>query len=937
MKNFRNIILFVLVAIPLFTTCTGNKDSVLLDIKFEKYQLANGLQVILHPDNSDPIISYAIMYHTGSSRETRGKTGFAHLFEHLLFSGSENVAPGMFDMILEEAGGTNNGGTSRDMTVYYEIFPKNALEKVLWLESDRMGFFINSVTKKNLAIQQNVVQNEKRQYEDNAPYGFTETVISNYLYPPEHPYNWQVIGEMEDLRNASLDDARNFYNEFYGPNNATLTLAGDFIIDSVKPILEKYFGEIASHGDVNKRSPMPATLSESVRLQHEDNFANVPELTMVWPAPEQFSKDAYAMDFLAKLLADGKKAPFYKILVKEKELTSAVSAYYSSQELAGEFIISVRAAEGKTLTEIESAIAEAFNLFEKEGFSERDIERIKASSEKDFYSGINSVLGKSLQLAYYNTFLGNPGYIQDDINNIKAVTKEEVMRVYNNYIKDKPFLLTSFVPAGQPETGIKEFIQANVREEKITEASQVAIEAAVESEFDRSVSSFDRTIIPGSGSEPEVKLPEVWTDELDNGIKVYGIENRELPLISLSIVIDGGISLDRVEMPGVASMTAGLLAQGTKNKTPEELEEEMELLGTNISVSASREEIVLSAGLLSRNYKKSVDLITEILMEPRWDSSEFKILLNRTKNSIIQSAAEPRSIAQSTFYSLLYGKDHIFGYPSKGTSESVEKITINDLKSFYNNYFTTGRIRIHITGDISKEEALAALANLTLNQEPVVTPGPVWPDPEIPEKSVISFVDVPGSRQSVIYIGYPSVSRSDPDYIKADFINYRLGGAFTSIFNQILREEKGFTYGASSSFVEMKSKGPFIASTMVRSDATLESLMIFRDEMNKYRLGIPQKEVDFIKNCIIRSNALRFETNEALNTMISTMSKYGLSKDYIKDEEAIIKGMTPEEHKVITEKYIDPSRMVWLVVGDAASQMQSLEKLGLGKPQLIKR
>ena len=372
--------LVILSVIILSASCSkAPKQTDSLKISYEKYVMPNGLQVILHTDHSDPIISYAIMYHVGSSRETPGKTGFAHLFEHLLFGGSENVKPGRFDKILEGVGGTNNGFTQRDITTYYEMFPKNALEKVLWLESDRMGFFINSITQRTLAIQQNVVQNEKRQREDNSPYGFTDYVISKNLYPANHPYNWEVIGEMEDLKNASLEDVKTYYENFYGPNNATLVLAGDFNPDSVKQLINKYFGEIKSHGEVAKRQAMIPALDKTIKLYHEDNFANVPEITMVWPVPQSYQKDSYALDFLAKILADGKKAPLYKVLVKEKQLTSNTTAYNSSNELAGEFTISIRANEGKTLKEIEDAVNEGFNSFETDGITEKDIERVKAS------------------------------------------------------------------------------------------------------------------------------------------------------------------------------------------------------------------------------------------------------------------------------------------------------------------------------------------------------------------------------------------------------------------------------------------------------------------------------------------------------------------------------------------------------------------------------
>jgi zinc protease len=883
------------------------------------------------------MISYAIMYHVGSSREVPGRTGFAHLFEHLLFGGSENVEPGRFDMIIEGVGGSNNGGTSRDITVYYEEFPKNALEKILWLESDRMGFFINSVTRRLMAIQQNVVQNEKRQYEDNSPYGFTEWVISKNLYPEGHPYNWTVRGEMEDLKNATLDDVKNFYENFYGPNNATLVLSGDFEPDSVKSLIDKYFGEIKSLGQVARREPMPVILDKPVRLFHEDNFANVPEITMVWPVPEAYNKDAYALDFLAKLLSDGKKAPLYTVLVKEKELTSRASAYNNSSELTGEFTISVRANEGKSLKEIEDAVYEAFARFEKDGITDKDIERIKAQSEMNFYQGINSVLNKSFQLAAYNTFLNDPGFIEKDIENIKSVTIADVKRVYESYIKEKPLVVTSFVPKGRADMIAINSVPAGVKEENIDEASQVEIEDQGSEEIAKTASAIDRTREPEAGKEPEVNIPPVWKSELANGIKVFGIENRELPLVSISIIVDGGVLHDNTSLPGVAGLVAAVMPQGTKNKTPEQLEEEIKLLGSNISMMAGREEISMEAGMLSRNFEKTVALMKEILLEPRWDTAEFSIARSRARNTILQEEARPGSVASQVFYKLVYGTDHIFGYNTRGTKESIDKITLGDLKEYYSNSFSPSGAKIVVAGNVSEEQVIKAFESLSNDWKPKEVKTVKYVVPRAPEKSTIYFVDIPGSRQSVIYIGYPAISRDNPDYIKTDVVNYRLGGAFTSIFNQILREEKGFTYGARSYFQEMKTLAPFIATSMVRSDATLESVRIFREEMEKYRKGISPDELQFVKNYMLRSNALRFETNYALTGMLSAIAKYNLPENYVKLEENIIKSMSLDDHKAVTAKYIIPEKMYYVIVGDAATQMKPLEKIGFGKPVLFKR
>ncbi|MFT5983961.1 MAG: zinc protease, partial [Ulvibacter sp.] len=420
-------------------------------IEFEKYELENGLDVVLHQDKSDPIVSLAIQYGVGSNREKTGRTGFAHLFEHVLFQESENVPQDQFFKKIQDAGGTLNGGTWKDGTIYYEIVPNNALETIMWLESDRMGFLINTVTESAFYNQQEVVQNEKRQRVDNNPYGHTNWVLDKNMYPEGHPYNWQVIGELVDLQNATIDDVKEFYNKYYGPNNATLVLAGDFEKEDAKALIEKYFGEIKRREEVLPLEPQPVTLAETRRLYHEDNFATTPQLNMVWPTLQQYEDDAYALDFLAEILSSGKKAPLYKVLVKEKDLTSRTTAYNNSQELAGEFHIVITANNGENLNNVEAGIMEAFTMFEKDEVTDRDVERIKAGLETGFYNGISSVLGKSFQLAIYNNFAGDPGFIETDIENIKKVTKEDVMRVYNKYIKNKPFIMTSFVPKGKLE------------------------------------------------------------------------------------------------------------------------------------------------------------------------------------------------------------------------------------------------------------------------------------------------------------------------------------------------------------------------------------------------------------------------------------------------------------------------------------------------------
>ena len=430
------LLLMSVMSFVLITSCSDTKSGgeAALKVDFEKYTLANGLQVILHQDHSDPIVSLAVVYHVGSNREKTGRTGFAHLFEHMLFQESENVPQDEFFKIVQDAGGTLNGGTFQDGTIYYEVVPKSAMETIIWLESDRMGFLKNTITEAAFANQQDVVINEKRQRVDNNPYGHTNYVIHKAIFPEGHPYNWQVIGEMQDLKNATVADVIEFYENFYGTNNATLVLAGDFETEQAKAMIEKYFGEIKTGKEVAPIQVQNVTLAETKKLYHEDNFANTPQLTMVWPAAEQYSDDAYALNFLANLLSEGKKSPMYKVLIKEKDLTSRTRAYNDAMELAGLFRLSISANQGKTLDEIEKAVFESFARFETDSITEVDIERVKAGLETDFYNGLQSILNKSFQLGMYNTFAGDPGFVTKDIEKIRAVSIDDVWRVYNKYI-----------------------------------------------------------------------------------------------------------------------------------------------------------------------------------------------------------------------------------------------------------------------------------------------------------------------------------------------------------------------------------------------------------------------------------------------------------------------------------------------------------------------
>tara|TARA_R110000787_G_scaffold59922_11_gene135890 strand:+ start:13652 stop:16528 length:2877 start_codon:yes stop_codon:yes gene_type:complete len=945
LKNSFKLTMVTLVAFSLFmisckdsssTDKSAEKTETKLSIEFEKYQLENGLDVVLHQDKSDPIVSLAIQYGVGSNREKTGRTGFAHLFEHMLFQESENVPQDQFFKKIQDAGGTLNGGTWKDGTIYYEIVPNNALETVLWLESDRMGFLINTVTESAFYNQQEVVQNEKRQRVDNNPYGHTGWVIDKNLYPEGHPYNWQVIGELVDLQSATIDDVKEFYNRFYGPNNATLVLAGDFETEDAKALIEKYFGEIMPKEEVAKLEPQPVTLSETKRLFHEDNFATAPQLNMVWPTREQFTDDAYALDFLAEIISSGKKAPLYKVLVKDKNLTSRTTAYNNSQELAGEFHIIITANNGVNLNDVEAGIFEAFKVLETEGVSERDVERIKAGLETDFYNGIGSVLGKSFQLAQYNVFAGDPGFITTDIENIKKVTKEDVIRVYNTYIKDKPFVMTSFVPKGQLALITENSTKAPVVEEEISENIAKTVEDSTE-EIAKTPSNFDRSVEPSQGASPKLNIPSSWTATLENGMKVYGIEQNEIPTVNFSLVMEGGHLLDNMNKNGVANLMTDIMMEGTANKTPQELEEEIEMLGARINMYTTKESIVISGNTLVRNFDKTLALVEEILLQPRWDEEEFARIKTKTINEIKRSDANPNVVASRVYNKILYGENHIFSYPTSGTVASVEAITIEDLKAFYTKNYSPSISNFHVVGAITEANSKNSLASLGKNWATKEVVIPSYPVENNRDKTSLYFVDIPDAKQSVINIGFISMARTNKDFYPAEVMNYKLGGSFSGNVNLILREEKGYTYGARTGFSGSKIKGTFKASSSVRTNTTGESVSIFKEEIANYKNGVSQEDLDFTKNAMIKSNARRFETQSSLLGMLQEMSTYDLPANYIAEEEAIVGAMTLEQHKQLANKYLDESKMAYVVIGDAATQFAQFKDMGFDEVKLMSK
>ncbi len=941
MKSFH--ILTIAVAVILFISCKEENNAFAkaetqeFNVPFEKFTLDNGLTVILHTDTSDPVVSVALTAHVGSAREIEGRTGFAHLFEHLLFLESENLGKGGLDAMSARIGGSGaNGSTSRDRTNYFQTVPKDALEKMIWAEADKLGYFINTVTDPVLAKEKQVVKNEKRQSVDNRPYGHVQYVVDKNLYPEDHPYSWQVIGSLEDLQNATLQDVKNFYNRWYTPNNTVLTIAGDFDPTQAKEWVHKYFDEIKRGEEVPPLEKRPTVVSKTKKLYYEDNFARLPQLTMTWPTVPVYHPDSYPLEILSAYLSQGKKAPFNQVLIDEQQLTSNVTMYNYTTELAGQYRLQVRAFDGKDLDEVATQIDIAFAKFEAEGISQADLDRIKAGQETGFYSGLSSVLGKGFQLAQYEIFAGDPGYINTDVQRILGVTIEDVNRVYNQYIKGKNYIATSFVPIGQTDLVLEGSELAQVVEEKIVEGAEESFDASIAATYEKSPSSFDRSIEPAYGDSPDVNVPNVWEETLSSGLSIYGIENDEVPLVQFRMNIRGGLLLEQADNVGVSNLLAQLLMRGTQTKTPEELESAIESLGARLSVFSDNENITVAGNTLSKNYTKTIALVEEILLQPRWDVEEFELLKQSTTSQIQQQQANPNSIASNEFAKLIYGEDTILSQNNLGTETSIATITMDDLKEYYNAYISPTVTKMQVVGDISQATVISSLTGLNEKWLVKEVTFPTIEIPEGPQRSTVYFYDVPDAKQSVLRFGYPALAATDKDFYPVQVMNYRLGGGgFASQFTQQLREGKGYTYGIRSRFSGSTIPGPFTISSGVRSNVTYESTALVKDILENYSKDFNEKDLDVTKSFMIKSGARAFETMGAKLNMLENISNLGMPVDYAKQRETIVKEMTVADIKALSNTYLDPDKMIYLIVGDAKTQLKKLEQLGFGTPILL--
>ena len=932
--NYLSSFSLVWIGMLLIVACQGEKD---FSLPYEKFVLDNGLQVVLHEDKSDPIVSVAIQYHVGSAREKPGKTGFAHLFEHMLFQRSEHLGRNEFFKKIGELGGSFNGATGPDGTVYYETVPRDALEKVLWMESDRMGFFINTVTRKGLEREIDVVSNEKRQNE-NRPFGQSNGMMLKQFYPEGHPYRWPVIGSIADLHGATVDDIKQFYRKYYAPNNATLVVAGDFDRREVEAMIRKYFGEIPAREEVEPVRPIPVQLEKTSKYVLEDRFANAPGLEMNFSGAEQFHPDAYPLRILALLLSYGKNAPFYKVLVEDNKLASYVNVASSSLELSGQVSVSVKAYKETDLNTVYRGIQEAFERFEQEGIRDNDLERMKIMQETMLYNVMMSLESKTQALARNNVFAGRPDQMVIDLAHYQAVTKEEVMRVYRKYVRGKHFVALSTVPQGQTSLALTGSVVVRPDEDSPVGQKLVADEGAVTDDdpYEYTPSVFDRSVEPPLlANTPESAMPPVWTGEMSNGMKVKGMAYTELPVVQFAVYLNSGMLCEPKGKSGLARLTAAVLNCGTRTKTPEELEVALGLLGARVSFGVSTERMQLSGSCLKKNFPQVLRLVEEMLLEPRWDETALELARKRMIGNIRQSYTEPKVLARHVFRQMMYGPENVLSNSALASEKEVAAITMEDIKTFYKTHIVPGQATFDFVGGYEKKEVMKFLQPLARTW---TTGGASQERLNLnfmAPQAKVYFVDYPGAKQSYILLGCPAMPKASNDYYPAKMVNQLLGASSNALLFDVLRLQHGYTYGAYSFFDCGKYANEFRATSSVQAAYTLEAMQLFKSCISTYGEQFTEQSLVKTKDAMFKENAAAFEMPDARLDLLSEMTVDGLPVDDLKRQEQLLKRMTLPEAKACIRNWLDYDRMFFVVVGDAASQLDRIRKSGLGEVKVV--
>jgi zinc protease len=934
--------------------------TVLPPIKFTQFTLPNGLRVIFHEDHSTPIVAVNVWYHVGSKNEVPGRTGFAHLFEHMMFQGSLHHDNDYF-IPLQEAGGTLNGSTNADRTNYWEVVPSNFLELALWLESDRMGYLLEALTEEKLANQRDVVKNEKRQNYDNRPYGLVSAKIAETMYPKNHPYHWLTIGSLDDLTAASREDVSDFFRRFYTPNNASLVIAGDINPAEARALVEKYFGTLKRGPEVQKVTPPRPIIEKEKRVTMEDRVS-LPRVYMAWHTEPQYSSNDAPLDQLAFILAGGKGSRLYKSLVYEKQIAQDVSAFHPSRELAGQFQITATAKVGVKPEDIEKAIDEEIAKLKTEPPTIEEMERAYNARESSLIYGLQTVGGfggKSDQLNAYAVFLNQPDYFQTDLLRYRSVTPSDVTRVANGYLTDKRLVLTvlprqrgkttgdpaptsptaaigtpsqqtgtqaataTTTPATKPGGATPAGVQPQTKTEAAatTPAGATPPTTTAKRSADKGQDKSQLGglyIQPKPKADPRFKLPQIQRRKLSNGLEVLIVEQHEVPVVNMNLVLRTGGAADPQNRAGLASLTAALIDEGTKTRSALDISNQLAAIGARLGTGSDFDYTSMNLLTLSKHMDRALEIYSDVVTSPSFPENELELQRKSRLATLMQRRDDASAIAGNVYSSLLYGRNHPYGHPGMGDEESVSAATGDDIRRFYETYYRPNNAALIVAGDVTPATLMPKLERAFADWKRGEVPAVTIAMPPAREKAAVYIVDKPGAAQSVLMIGQVGQPRSTPDYFPLLVMNTMLGGQFTSRVNMNLREEKGYTYGARTSFDYRRSAGPFMATAGVQTAVTKESVFEFLKELRGIRGERPvtPAELEFSKQAIIRGFPRTFETPEQMANRLTDLVLYNLPDDYFNNYIARVRAVTVDDVNRVANRYLDPSRMAILVVGD---------------------
>ncbi|MEK6289598.1 MAG: pitrilysin family protein [Acidobacteriota bacterium] len=877
-----------------------------IDIPYQKFVLKNGLTLIVHEDHKAPIVAVNVWYHVGSKNEKLGRTGFAHLFEHLMFNGSENFNKDYFEP-FERIGTTDqNGTTNEDRTNYFQNIPSSALDIALWMESDRMGHLLGAIDKPRLDEQRGVVQNEKRQGE-NEPYGKVFSVATPNLYPAGHPYSWEVIGSMEDLNAASLEDVREWFRGYYGAANAVVVIAGDVDVRTAKEKVERYFGDIPPGPPVTKHNVWIAKRTGEQRQQMQDRVPQA-RIHKFWNVPQRDSADGDYLTLIGQVLSSGKSSRLYKRLVYDDQIATDVYASASLSEIAGTFFIQASARPGESLARVEKAIDEEMAKLLAEGPTAAELQRVKIEYRARFIRGIERIGGfggKSDVLAVNQVYAGTPDYYKTTLKRVADATAADLKSAASRWLSDGVY----------------------------------ALEVHPFPEYATAQTAVDRKKLPEAGAPPDAKFPELQRATLSNGLKVVLAERHSIPQVNFQMLIDAGYAADQFGLPGTGGMTFSLLDGGTKRRTALQISDELMSLGANLNAGSDLDTSTVSLSALKENLDASLDVFADVILNPSFPQEDFARLQKQRLAEIQQEKVQPISMALRVFAGLLYGKDHAYSNPltGTGTEESVSKLKREDLIKFHQTWFKPNSATLIVVGDTTMAEIKPKLEKLFQSWQRGDVPPKNIGTVALAPKPVVYLMDRPGSEQSVILASNLAPPKANKDESAIETMNTLLGGNFTSRINMNLREDKHWSYGAGSFVFDARGQRPFIAYAPVQTDKTKEAIAELAKELNGIMGSRPVMAEELIKAQASLTLTLpgSWETMNALGGSIGNIVRYGLDDRYYDTYGGKIRALKIGDMAPAAKVAIQPDKFVWVIVGDRAKIEAGIRALGLGEIRVI--